>query len=202
MAEMGFNDFSEPRIFEARRAVSDAIPETAHYCKIGLVIYGPNGPDECSGISLRFPPMPDAAPAVIDEIDALRPAGSTPLTAAVEMAANQLEFRTRPASIVLVTDGKETCGGMPCVLATNLANDGIDTTVHVIGFKVRSEFFNWGNDTSRGEVEVESVARCLSDQTGGTYTSVETVDQLVEALREMDVRFVSVTQRAQRSLQK
>ena len=48
MAEMGFNDINEPRIFEARRAMADAIPPIAENRRLGLVIYGPNGVDECT----------------------------------------------------------------------------------------------------------------------------------------------------------
>jgi Ca-activated chloride channel family protein len=181
MAEMGFNDISEPRIFEARRAIAEVVPEVAASRKLGLVIYGPNGEDACSGLDLRFPPTANAAQAVIDAVETLNPDGSTPLTQAVKIAAEELQFRTRPAVVVLITDGKETCGGMPCMLATDLRNEGIETTVHVIGFKVRSNFFSWNSDDNRDGQE--STARCLADTTGGTYTSAETLPDLVAALR-------------------
>jgi len=181
MAEMGFNDISEPRIFEARRAVAAAVPDIALNRRLGLVVYGPNGADECSGLDLRFPPIANAADAVIDAVDTLQPGGSTPLTKAVQIAADELNFETQPATIVLVTDGNETCDGAPCTLANDLARNGLDTTVHVIGFKVRSAFFSW-NSENDDEI-IESASRCLADQTGGTYTSAENVDQLIEALR-------------------
>jgi len=184
MAEMGFNDIDEPRIFEARRAMAHAMPQIAQVRKLGLVVYGPGGADECSGLDLRFSPMANAASAVIAAVDTLQPAGSTPLTAAVRLAATELDFTTQPATIVVVTDGKETCDGMPCALATELATTGTDTTVHVIGFKVRSAFFSWGSQADDEDAAPESVARCLADQTGGTYTSAETLDQLIAALRE------------------
>lgn len=184
MAEMGFNDINEPRIFEARRAMADAIPQIAESRRLGLVVYGPNGADECSGLDLRFAPMADAAGAVIDAVNRLEPSGSTPLTQAVALAAQALDYQSQPAVIVLVTDGKETCGGKPCALATEIANDGIDTTVHVIGFKVRGSFFSWDRQTDNDYNVSESVARCLADGTGGTYTSAETLDELIDALRK------------------
>lgn len=169
MAEMGFNDISEPRIFEARRAIAETVPDIAKIRRLGLVVYGPNGEDECSGLDLRFRPTANAAGAVINAVNTLEPGGSTPLTQAVRIAAETLEYQTRPATIVLVTDGKETCGGLPCALANELSNDGADTTVHVIGFKVRSTFFSWNSQSD--DSAPESVSRCLADQTGGTYTS-------------------------------
>lgn len=184
MAEMGFNDINEPRIFEARRAMSETIPAIAANRRLGLVVYGPKGADECSGLDLRFPPIANAAKPLIDAVNELEPSGSTPLTAAVKLAADALDYRNRPAAIVLVTDGKETCGGQPCMLATELINEGVDTTVHVIGFKVRGTFFSWDRDNDNDYNVSESVARCLADRTGGTYTSAETLDQLIAALRD------------------
>lgn len=184
MAEMGFNDINEPRIFEARRAMADAMPDIAAGRRIGLVVYGPGGADECSGLDVRFAPIPNAAQRVIDAVDALQPSGSTPLTEAVKLAAETLAYRTNPATIVLVTDGKETCDGQPCALATELAGEGADTTVHVIGFKVRGSFFSWDRQNENDYNQAETVARCLSDQTGGTYSSAETLDQLIDALRK------------------
>lgn len=184
MAEMGFNDINEPRIFEARRAMADVIPDIAQSRRLGLVVYGPNGADECSGVDLRFPPMADAARPILDAVNTLEPTGSTPLTQAVRVAAETLEFETKPATIVLVTDGKETCAGQPCVLAVDLAVDGHDTIVHVIGFKVRGSFFSWDRDPDNDYNASESVSRCMADRTGGTYTGAETLDELKAALRK------------------
>ena len=184
MAEMGFNDIDEPRIFEARRAMAAALPKIAQNRRLGLVIYGPNGADECSGVEVRFSPTADAAPLIISAVDAVEPSGSTALTQAVKLAAQTLDYKTQPATVLLVTDGKETCSGMPCMLAAELAADGFDTTVHVIGFKVRGTFFSWDRQTDNDYNTSESTSRCLADRTGGTYTSAETLDQLIAALHE------------------
>ena len=183
MAEMGFNQIGEPRIFEARRAVAIVMPEVARERRIGLVIYGPGGADPCGGVSLRFAPVPDAARRLIDAVNDLEPEGSTALTHGVRMAAETLSYREKPATIVLVTDGKETCGGQPCALASELAAAGVNTTVHVIGFKVRGDYFAWGSQGATDYVEAEPVARCLADRTGGTYAGAESLDELIAALR-------------------
>jgi len=183
MAEMGFNQIDEPRIFEARRALRTAIGQVAPFRRIGLIIYGPGGAGgvgECSGIELRFGPRPDAAVDVIASVDGLEPEGRTALTEAVALAAETLGAPPNPGTVVLVTDGKETCGGQPCSLATTLSGTGL--TVHVIGFKVRGEHFGW---QSQGETDYQtsvSVAKCLAEQTGGEYVNTETVDELVAAM--------------------
>lgn len=183
MAEMGFNQINEPRIFEARRALRTAMPQVAPFRRIGLIIYGPGGAGgvgECSGIELRFAPRPDAAQDVIAAVDTLQPEGRTALTEAVSLAADTLGSPARPGTVVLVTDGKETCGGQTCALAAELAGTGL--TVHVIGFKVRGEHFGWESQGDSDYATSVSGAKCLAEQTGGEYVNTETVDDLIAAM--------------------
>lgn len=183
MAEMGFNQINEPRIFEARRAVRMAMPQVAPFRRIGLIIYGPGGAGgagECSGVDLRFGPRMDAAEAVIAAVDSLEPEGRTALTEAVSLAAETLGSPTEPGTVVLVTDGRETCGGQTCMLANQLMGTGL--TVHVIGFKVRGEHFGWESQGPTDYQTSVSGAKCLATQTGGEYVNTETVDELVAAM--------------------
>ena len=181
MAEMGFNLMDEPRIFDARRALRRVIPQVAPVRRLGLVTYGFGRRDGCASVVVRFPPEPDAADRMLSEIDRLQPAGETPLTDAIAAAAEVLDYKTRPGEIVLVTDGKETCGGAPCQLAAELAA-GADMIVHVIGFRVRGAHFAWPDQPQ--DMMTEPVARCLADRTGGLYVQAETLDDLIGALRQ------------------
>ena len=185
MAEMGFNQIDEPRIFQARRAVRTVLPQVDQFRRIRLIVYGPGGVgdvEECSGIELRFGPRKDAAGPVITAIDTLEPEGRTALTEAVALAVETLGATERPGTVVLVTDGKETCGGQTCALAADLSGTG--TTVHVIGFKVRGAHFGWETEGDTDYLNSVSVARCLADQTGGEYVNTETVDELIAAMNQ------------------
>lgn len=185
MSETGFNALDLPRILEARVAVRRAMPHIAPFRRLGLIVYGPGAEDDaCRNIDLRFPPVRDAAPRILAAVDALEPDGETPLTASVQEAAEVLDYRNRPGVVVLVTDGKETCDGSPCTLAAELAADAQDLTVHVIGFKMRGDFFSWESQGESDYTDPPSVARCLADRTGGLYLSTETVDELAEALEK------------------
>ena len=179
MAEVGFNLFNEPRIFDARRAMAMVVPEIAPVRRLGLVVYGPGGADDCSGVDLRFPPQDDAAGPILEAVGTLQPVGNTPLASAVDRAADVLS--QGGGEIVLVTDGKETCGGSPCTLAASLADKGI--TVHVIGFRIRGEHFSWRSQGQNDYTDAQTVSRCLADQTGGEYVRAETLDDLIGALR-------------------
>ena len=114
-------------------------------------------------------------------LEALGPDGGTPIEAAVIRATQALTKSAGPGTVVLVTDGKETCGGSPCALAAELAADG-GPTVHVIGFKVRGQHFTFGQSADYDEAETP--ARCLADMTGGEYVGAETLDELIAALRQ------------------
>ncbi|ETX27609.1 vWA domain-containing protein [Roseivivax isoporae] len=182
MSEIGFDPSGAPRIIEARRAVREAIPGIAGTRRLGLIVYGPGGNPVCDNVHLRFGPVWGAADPIIGAVEALWPAGATPLTDAVLRAAEVLDYRNRPGAILLITDGKETCGGAPCRLASHLAAAGRDLTVHVVGFRLRPGPVRWG---SRGAPDdtVASVARCLADATGGQYVTADSADDLVAAMR-------------------
>ena len=171
------------RIAEARVAVARVMPEVEDVRRIGLLTYGPGGADSCSGISLRFAPIPRAAARVTAEIGALRPSGLTPLAAAVDAAAETLRFRTEPAIVVLVTDGNETCGGTPCALADRLAVQAADLTIHVVGFRAAPDLFAW-NNPEQVSIGGDTAARCLADRTGGLFIGTQTTEELEQALRE------------------
>ena len=184
MSEITFDIADATRIVDARSAVRRAMPEITPYRDVGLIIYGPGGDDSCAGIDLRFGPSPDAADAILFEVDTLRPGGLTPLTASVRAAANALDYRTKPGVVVLVTDGNETCGGRPCALGAELAATAASLQVPVIGFKVVNDFFSWNSPEHKADVEGGTVAKCLADQTGGLFLSTDTVDELTAALTQ------------------
>lgn len=182
MAEIGFDTGDATRIDEARQAIRRAMPGIAPFRRVGLLTYGPGTGGSCGNLNLHFPPIERADGPVIAEIDRLRPGGLTPLSAAVAQAAEVLNYRSRSSVVVLVTDGNETCGGRPCALGRSLEADGLDLTVHVIGFRAVVDFFTW-NNPEQDRLASSTVARCLADETGGLFVSTETVDELVGALQ-------------------
>ena len=183
MAELGLQLDEPKRIDDARTALQRAMPQIAPVRRIGLITYGPGPENSCEGINLKFAPTADASGPVLDAIALLDPNGLTPLTEAVRTAAQVLNYQTTPGIVVLVTDGNETCGGRPCALGAELAATAHDLTVHVIGFRVITDRFAWDSPEADVYDDGISVAKCLSDQTGGMYVSTDTIDELSDALR-------------------
>jgi Ca-activated chloride channel homolog len=181
MASAGYNELSIPRIQDALDAMRKALPQVEAFRNLGLLVYGPGTRDACANIDLKFAPAPLAARRILSALEALAPNGDTPLTEAVARAAEALDFKTKPAVVVLVTDGEETCGGAPCAKAQALAAEGKALTVHVIGFKLQDAFFQWKSQDRPAE-ERSSPSRCLAELTGGMFIPANTTDDLVAAL--------------------
>jgi len=182
MASVGYNEMEIPRIHQALDAVRSVLPRVAPYRRIGLLVYGPGPKDACSNVDLRLRPQSRAAARILGELERVVPDGNTPLTVAVQNAAEVLDYRKTPGTVVLIADGDETCGGRPCQIASRLASEGEALTVHVIGFKVRAKFFQWQSQSKRSGGQ--TAARCLADQNGGKYISAESTEDLVAALQE------------------
>ena len=176
MARIGGATQGVSRMTEARAALRRALPPVDGLRRLGLVTYGPGPEGSCESVRLRFAPRAHGSNDVLEVISSMRPLGRTPLTEAVARAADVLNG---PGEVVLVTDGNETCDGVPCALGDALAARG-GVTVHVIGFRM-----NDGPDPRRpGEITVLAglPARCLADRTGGRFLTADTADELSGAL--------------------
>ena len=174
MTGMGFGETSVRRIEQVRHALAEVLPAVAPVRNLGLIVFGPGAGDVCENVDLKLPPGPHSAEEIMAEVDGLQPYGQTPLTHAVGAAAEALDVRDRPAVIVLLTDGEETCRGNPCALGQKLRAEGADVTVHVVGYMLRMSSEPTGG----------AYARCLAETTGGLFISTETVDELIHALRK------------------
>jgi len=164
-----------PRIDEVRAAFSKVLPSATRSRRVGLITFGPGPYNQCN-VQLNFAPTPDAADLIMSAVDALTPAGKTPLTSAVEQAAEVLDYRNKPGVVVVVTDGEETCGRSPCELGAQLHAAAFQLTVHIIGYRV--ENYSWTGEQSVVE------AKCLAEHNNGLYVTAQSQEDLVAALEK------------------
>jgi Ca-activated chloride channel homolog len=162
------------RIDEVRKALAQVLPAATKFRKVGLITYGPGPYGQCN-VALDFRPMPNAAQQIMSVVNALNPAGKTPLVDAVKQAADVLDYRTGKGVVVLLTDGEETCGGAPCELGKFLKANG-RLTVHVVGYQLKA--FRWTGAQSFLDV------KCLAEETGGLYITAENRQDLIEAFQK------------------
>nr|WP_298104608.1 VWA domain-containing protein [uncultured Shinella sp.] len=154
----------------ARETLGTVLKSVPVGTELGLMVYGHREKGSCSDIELAVPPGAGTENAITAFVNGINPKGKTPLSQSVEQAADILKYTEEKATVVLVTDGLETCEADPCALASALEKKGVDFTTHVVGFGLTEE-------------EGKQVA-CLAENTGGKYFKASDAAQLVAALTE------------------
>ncbi|MBK1835313.1 vWA domain-containing protein [Roseibacillus ishigakijimensis] len=152
----------------ARDVISDLLEELPSELELGLVAYGHRRKGDCEDIELLIPPGEVNREHFEAVVGNILPKGMTPLTSAVEFAAEGLNYKENKASVILVTDGLETCDKDPCAVAQALEKQGIDFTAHVVAFDLAAE----------DALSVE----CLAKETGGQFLPAGDAASLATAL--------------------
>jgi Ca-activated chloride channel homolog len=153
----------------AREALASVLTGIPAETELGLMAYGHREKGSCEDIELVVPPATGTAGAITDAANAMKFLGKTPLTEAVRRAAGELKSTEAKATVILITDGIETCEADPCALGAELEASGVDFTAHVVGFGLTAE-------------EGATVA-CLAENTGGKYIEAKDAGSLVDALK-------------------
>lgn len=152
----------------ARQALMDMLATVPEDMELGLMAYGHREKGSCSDIETLVVPGPQNKVAIQQAIASMRFLGKTPLTEAVRQAAEQLRHTEEKATVILITDGEETCQADPCALGHELERTGVDFTAHVVGFGLTAE-------------QGQQVA-CLAHHTGGQYFEATNAARLQQAL--------------------
>lgn len=172
------------RLDVAKRAsldLVDSLPDTA---RVGMLAYGTqvsdapeNHAEGCEDIRTLAPVDRVDKDRLRGEISGLEATGYTPIGNALRAAAEEFGDDASERSIVLVSDGIDTCAPPPaCEVAQELADEGIGLAVHVVGFRA--------DEATRQELE------CLSDATGGTYRQADDAQSLSDSLKFLTQRAI------------
>ena len=139
--------------------------------ELGLMAYGHRRKGDCSDIEQLIAPAADTRDAIAAAVAKISPKGKTPLSAAVRQAAEVLRHSEEKATVILISDGEETCGLDPCAVGADLEANGVDFTLHAIGFGI-------ADDTARAQLQ------CLAENTGGVYRDAADAASLSAALSQ------------------
>ena len=172
------------KIVIARDVVGELLQSFPEDQNLGLAAYGHRTRGDCADIETLVAPGPDTLPAIRDAVQGISPKGKTPMTDAIIAAAKALRYTEEKASVILVSDGIETCHPDPCAAARVLEEAGIDFTAHVVGFDVT-------------DPAALAQMRCLAEETGGTFTSASNAGELTTALATVVAEPVYVPQTVQ-----
>lgn len=167
-----------PFIDKAKDAVLELIEALPDGVEVGLRVYGHREPNTdpvrgCQDTELLAPVAPLDRAAIRSAVEGLEASGFTPIGLALQEAAADLP-ETGPRSIVLISDGEDTCAPPdPCRIAEELYGDLFDVRIESVGFLI---------DTGSA---AEQQLRCIAESTGGRYTTVGSADALVARLGEV-----------------
>lgn len=165
------------KLAAAKQAFLKVTTDIPSGTNVGLRVFGRNPvrerggtkEDSCRDIELLVPIQPFARETLIADIPAMEAHGQTAIGRSLELAGQ--DFSPGPdvkKTIVLISDGHETCGTDPFGVIAALKARGIELTVHAVGFAV--------------DPQARAQLQRLAEMTGGTYADAQSAAQLQESL--------------------
>jgi len=162
------------KIAIAKDVLEQIINRLPDEMNVGLRLYGHryglNDRRACQDTELKVPISPIEKAVLIDIIRKIQPKGKTPLVYSVLQAGN--DFKDIPnGSIILITDGIESCDGDINAIAPALKASGIELKLHIVGFDIKE---------AEARAELEAIAK----STEGTYLDAKDSEELLSSLEQ------------------
>jgi Ca-activated chloride channel family protein len=167
---------STTRIAAAKKALTQVVATLPDDAQVGMRVYGATvfeGEGACQDSQNVVPVGPLDRDALSAQIRSYKPYGETPIGYALQQAAEDLGSEGQ-RSILLVSDGEATCDPDPCVVAQEIAKDGIDLKIDVVGLDV--------------DRAAERQLRCVARAGHGDYTAASDAASLAAGLTQLSVR--------------
>lgn len=161
----------------AKGVMTDLIDGLPDSVNVGLEVYGHRSKGDCNDIETMVEVGAINKQTLIDKINTIQPKGKTPIAKSLQTAGEKLGSSEDQTTIILVSDGEETCEGNACTYVKDLREKGINVKVHVVGFDV-------------GQKEKEQLS-CIAEAGGGRYYTANNADQLKQALTEVKEEVVA-----------
>lgn len=153
----------------ARDALKNVVKEWNPNVELGLTVYGHRSKGDCNDIETVIPVGKIDKKRVVSTVMSIKPKGKTPISRSLRKVAEEIKYTEEKATIILISDGKETCDPDPCGTAKELEKQGIDFVTHVIGFNV--------------DKKTDKQLECIANATGGEYFSAKNAAALNKAMK-------------------
>lgn len=162
---------SSMKIEAAKKALKRFISGDFHGKELALRVYGHRREKDCSDTELVIPfgPLSEVAGPFVEAVQGIQPKGRTPISRSFRAALE--DFGDRPGTIILISDGIETCDEDPCALMREWREKNVQIVVHVVGF---------GADE-----KTKSALKCIAEEAGTPYHDAGSTEELVEGLSEI-----------------
>jgi Ca-activated chloride channel homolog len=159
----------QTKIAAARRAVDSILSKWKPSDRLGLIAYGHRSKGDCRDIEMMVPVGRFDPARIRSAVNGLVPKGKTPIADSLRAAASSLKTTEGKGTVVLVSDGIETCVADPCAVAAELKKAGVGFVAHVIGFDV-------------ADPAAKAQLQCIARATGGVYLDARDASGLENAL--------------------
>ena len=159
------------KIQAAKEVMTTLIEETPAGIDCGIMVYGHRTKGDCSDIEMIVPMGTLQKEAAIQKIKGITPKGKTPISDSISSAVDKIKDNETPSTIVLVSDGIETCGKDPCEVVKKLKENGIHFVMHVVGFDVKAD--------------AAKQLACIAEAGGGSYFSTTNATDLLTAMNQI-----------------
>jgi Ca-activated chloride channel family protein len=154
----------------ASSVLSQSVNNLQENQKIGLVAYGHRKEGDCEDVEFLVDMGNESKDKVTQALKSIKPLGKTPLAYSATLVIDRLKETGERATVILVTDGIESCGGNICDVVKAAKEDGIDFRLHIIGFGLKA-----------GEMEQ---LECAAKAGDGRYYDAADAGGLAEVLNE------------------
>jgi hypothetical protein len=156
----------------AQAVLKDVVSKLPKDFSVGLRAYGhtlpSTNPGTCKDTALVVPVGPLNPPALLAAARALAPRGETPLVYSILQTPADLKS-VGGGTVILITDGEESCKGDFAAAANALKAAGMNLTLNIVGFTLRN-------------APAQAQLTGLAESTGGHYFGASSGDALARAI--------------------
>ncbi len=158
-----------PKVSLAQAGIAKGITGLNNKINFGLLAFGHNAKSGCKNVEEIFPFNILNETKINLAIKPLRPRGNAPTGQALLNAANMIADRSRPYTIILLTDGQSNCPIDPCQTASKLKNSLAHLTIDVIALGPK------GSQTLKP-------LSCITKPSNGTFTYANSQKEISAAI--------------------
>ncbi|HEY8339290.1 MAG TPA: VWA domain-containing protein, partial [Egibacteraceae bacterium] len=168
------------RLDAAKRAVAQLVERVPEGAPLGLRVYGAKVAETsreqaCRDTELTIPVGPLDKQRMTDVVKGLEGKGRTPIGNSLLAAPDDLGSAAGRRTVILVSDGGDNCAPPnPCEAAREVARQGLELTISVVGLQV--------NERVRRQLE------CIARAGGGSYSDVQDAGKLGDELAALLAR--------------
>jgi len=155
----------------ASGVLSSAIDNLPANQNVGLVAYGHREKGDCKDVETLVSMENNSKSKIASALKNIKPLGMTPLAYSATQVIDGLRQSKKKATIILITDGIESCKGNICEVIKKAKKEGIDFKLHIVGFGLKA-----------GETEQ---LKCAAEAGDGNYFDAADASGLGEALNQV-----------------